>query len=192
MAALAKLDQAYAVEIVSLRKAVQDIAATPEGAVALARFNAGDEEGALAILDDPRKARDVAAARRIATLALEARQRGKQTTGQLIARFEELTRLDPGTHWDWIELGRLYMDAGQLAGAASAASAAASTTADDRDRSAAFAALGDVLVAQGDGPGALAAYRKSLAIHEPLAARDLANTQWQRDLIPQPERLLCE
>ncbi len=67
MAALAKLDQAYAVEIVSLRKAVQDIAATPEGAVALARFNAGDEEGALAILDDPRKARDVAAARRIAT-----------------------------------------------------------------------------------------------------------------------------
>jgi hypothetical protein len=39
-----------------------------------------------------------------------------------------------------------------------------------------------VLVAQGDGPGALAAYRKSLAIREVLAARDTANAQWQRDL----------
>jgi len=39
-----------------------------------------------------------------------------------------------------------------------------------------------VLVAQGDGPGALAAYRKALGIAEALAARDPANTQWQTDL----------
>ena len=39
-----------------------------------------------------------------------------------------------------------------------------------------------MLVAQGDGPGALAAYRKSLEIREALAARDPANTGWQRDL----------
>ncbi len=39
----------------------------------------------------------------------------------------------------------------------------------------------DVLVAQGDGPGALASYRKGLAIREGLAARDPANTEWQRD-----------
>ncbi|MBK9327119.1 MAG: hypothetical protein IPN00_12635 [Hydrogenophilales bacterium] len=38
------------------------------------------------------------------------------------------------------------------------------------------------LLAQGDGPGALAAYRKGLAIAEALAARDPANTEWQRDL----------
>jgi hypothetical protein len=42
--------------------------------------------------------------------------------------------------------------------------------------------IGDVLVAQGDGPGALAAYRKGLDIAEALAARDPANTEWQRDL----------
>ena len=42
--------------------------------------------------------------------------------------------------------------------------------------------IGDVLVAQGDGPGALAAYRKGLAIAEALAARDPANTQWQTDV----------
>ncbi len=39
-----------------------------------------------------------------------------------------------------------------------------------------------MLLAQGDGPGALAAYRNSLPIAEALAARDPANTQWQSDL----------
>ena len=36
-------------------------------------------------------------------------------------------------------------------------------------------------MAQGDGAQALAAYRKGLAIREALAARDPANTGWQRD-----------
>jgi hypothetical protein len=39
-----------------------------------------------------------------------------------------------------------------------------------------------VLVSQGDGPGALAAYQAGLAIAEGLAKRDPANTGWQRDL----------
>jgi hypothetical protein len=42
--------------------------------------------------------------------------------------------------------------------------------------------IGDVLVAQGDGPGALAAYQAGLAIREGLAKRDPANTQWQVDV----------
>ena len=45
VAALAARDRAYAQEIAVFRKAVEDIAATPEGAAALARFNAGDEPG---------------------------------------------------------------------------------------------------------------------------------------------------
>ncbi|MGB7989338.1 MAG: hypothetical protein WCF44_08070, partial [Candidatus Methylophosphatis roskildensis] len=44
-------------------------------------------------------------------------------------------------------------------------------------------------VAQGDGPGALAAYRKGLAIRESLAARDPANTEWQRDLSVSHDRI---
>jgi lipoprotein NlpI len=39
-----------------------------------------------------------------------------------------------------------------------------------------------VLEAQGDLPGALAAYRNSLAIRKALAAKDPGNTQWQSDL----------
>jgi hypothetical protein len=51
-----------------------------------------------------------------------------------------------------------------------------------RDLSVSQNKIGDVLVAQGDGPGALAAYRKGLAIGDALAARDPANVQWQVDV----------
>jgi hypothetical protein len=46
-----------------------------------------------------------------------------------------------------------------------------------------------VLVAQGDGPGALAAYQAGLEIAEGLAKRDPANTQWQRDLSVSHDRI---
>jgi tetratricopeptide (TPR) repeat protein len=53
---------------------------------------------------------------------------------------------------------------------------------DDRALSCAQNGIGDVLMAQGDGTGALAAYQASLAIDEALTKRDPANTEWQRDL----------
>jgi tetratricopeptide (TPR) repeat protein len=52
-----------------------------------------------------------------------------------------------------------------------------------RDLSVSHNKIGDVLVAQGDGPGALAAYRKGLAIGEALAARDPTNSQWAVDVV---------
>ncbi|MGE0645457.1 MAG: DUF4062 domain-containing protein [Nitrospira sp.] len=51
-----------------------------------------------------------------------------------------------------------------------------------RDLSVSQNKIGDVLVAQGDGPGALTSFRKGLAIREGLAARDPANAQWQVDV----------
>ena len=111
--ALAERDRTYAAEIAVFRGAVEDIASTPEGVAALALYNDGDEIGAIAILDDLRTARDAARqvrvnmqsaveARRIATLALDARRKGKLTTNQLIVRFEEIVELDPAVHWDWV------------------------------------------------------------------------------------------
>jgi tetratricopeptide (TPR) repeat protein len=46
-----------------------------------------------------------------------------------------------------------------------------------------------VLVAQGDLPGALAAYRTGLGIMETLAARDAGNMGWQRDLSVSHEKI---
>ena len=48
-----------------------------------------------------------------------------------------------------------------------------------RDLSISHERIGNVLVAQGDCAGALAAYQASLAIREALAKRDPANKQWQ-------------
>jgi tetratricopeptide (TPR) repeat protein len=58
-----------------------------------------------------------------------------------------------------------------------------------RDLSVSHNKIGDVLRAQGDGPGALASYRKGLAIGETLAKRDSENTQWQRDLSVSHDRI---
>ena len=104
VAELAARDQVYAEEIATLRRAVEDIAATPEGLAALERFNNGDEAGALAVLDQLRAARDLAAARRIARLALDARNRAAEgvSTQSVIARYAEITGLDHGAHWDWV------------------------------------------------------------------------------------------
>ncbi|KMO27073.1 hypothetical protein VP06_31910, partial [Methylobacterium aquaticum] len=52
-----------------------------------------------------------------------------------------------------------------------------------RDLSISHDKIGDVLVSQGDGAGALAAYQSGLAIALSLAQRDPANTEWQRDLV---------
>jgi hypothetical protein len=43
--------------------------------------------------------------------------------------------------------------------------------------------IGEVLKAQGDLAGALAAYRDGLAIRKALAAKDPGNTGWQIDLV---------
>jgi hypothetical protein len=51
-----------------------------------------------------------------------------------------------------------------------------------RDLSVSHERIGDVLVAQGDGAGALLAYRKGLEIAEALAGSDPANALWQTDL----------
>jgi tetratricopeptide (TPR) repeat protein len=49
--------------------------------------------------------------------------------------------------------------------------------------------LGDVLLAQGDRDGALAAYRKALEISERLAEQDPQNADWQRFLLVSHNRL---
>ncbi len=116
VAELAARDRAYAREIAVFRSTVEDIAATPEGAEALRVYNAGEEVKALGMLrrlaDARRQAREVrnnietaADYRKEAMLALDARNKGKLTTRDVIAKFEEITQLDPGLHWDWVELG---------------------------------------------------------------------------------------
>lgn len=125
VATLAANDLGYAETIEQFRSSVADIASTTEGLAALARYNAGDEAGALTILDKLRAANDAARkkqsdlasaveGRRIAGLARDARLKGKVTTATVIARYEEVTRLDPGVFEDWLELADDYYESSRL------------------------------------------------------------------------------
>ncbi len=101
------------------------------------------------------------------------------------ASLAEITRLTPRDVWAWIDFGDLWRITGSLGSAADAyrrAEMAARHTGDERDLSVSHDRIGDVLVAQGDRAGALAAYRAALDIAEALARRDPGNAGWQRDL----------
>ena len=101
------------------------------------------------------------------------------------ATIGEIIGLTPDDVWAWIKLGDLWLVTGSLAQAERAyrgAKTAAQRAGDDRDLSVSHNKIGDVLLAQGDRDGALAAYQADLAIAEALARRDLGNTTWQRDL----------
>ena len=100
----------------------------------------------------------------------------------MIARLKEVTQLDAGVHWDWVELGRLYRDVGRLPMARQAAERAAQTATGDRDRSVALDELAAVLVAQGEFIGARTRYQESLDIVERLSADDPSSAGLQRDV----------
>ncbi|GAB4198968.1 MAG: hypothetical protein Tsb002_34230 [Wenzhouxiangellaceae bacterium] len=190
---LARRDRAYAQEIAVFRDAVDDIASTPEGLAALKRYNAGDIAGAIEILDELRAARDLARdaaknvhsaadARLAAILMLEGRDRGEYTTQDVIKRYEEIVALDPRVHWDWVELTRLYVAAGQLQPALTSARQSLATSADDRDQSVAFNELGAIQIALGDLNAALQAFQQSYDILKSLADDDPSSASARRDL----------
>jgi tetratricopeptide (TPR) repeat protein len=190
VAALAAKDRDYAVQIGVFRSSVDDIASTPEGIKALARFNAGDEVGALAILDKLREANermrqarakleDAAEARRISRLALEAHDRGKLPVAAVIARFEEVVALDPGVVADWFELGVLYRDAGRFPDSKKAADGLMAAAKDDHDRSIAFSELSTTLLAQADLTGARSAAEQAVALSRRVAATEPKNAELQ-------------
>jgi tetratricopeptide (TPR) repeat protein len=188
--ALAAQDRQYAVQLSMFRSVVTDIASTQQGAQALERFNAGDEVGAIDILDRlhatnerMREARakleNAAEGRRIAQLALEARTRGKITTQAVIKRFEDVVQLDPGVWNDWLELAHLYVDAGRLTDANHAAAQMGAVARDDNETAQAFSERSDVLHSQGDLIGARAAAENALKISRRAAAADPKNTELQ-------------
>ncbi|MEM8486731.1 MAG: hypothetical protein AAF564_14360 [Bacteroidota bacterium] len=191
--ALEEKDRAYKEEIAVFRDAVEDIISTPEGLIGLARFNSGEDEVAFEIWDRLTAARasarevaknieDAADLRSVAVFALESRKRGQQTTAAVIARFQEVTKLDPGVHSDWVELSRLYTDALNLPAAMQAAQRVAETAENERDRALAYNELGNVLLNQKAFMDAQNSFSEALKLRQRLAESDPTNTEWQRDL----------
>jgi tetratricopeptide (TPR) repeat protein len=180
---LAAKDRQYAAQIALFRSAVTDIASTSDGLNALERFNAGDEVAAIAILDRihavnerMREARakleDAAEDRRIAQLAFEARTRGKITTQAVIARYEQVVRLDPGDPDDWLALCGLYVEAAQLTEARRAVGTLMTVARNDADRAAGYTVKAEVLQATGDLVGARSAALQAIKANQRVVAAE--------------------
>ncbi|ANP47560.1 tetratricopeptide repeat protein [Candidatus Viadribacter manganicus] len=123
---LEQRSSAYQQEIAVFRQTVTEIAATPQGRRALALYAEGDPAAGRELLTRlmetraraERRAADLRQAvdaRRIATLDLDAMKSGRLDTLTVIADFELVTRLDGSQSSDWLQLARLYRDAGRLA-----------------------------------------------------------------------------
>ncbi len=193
IADLAARDRAYAQEIAVFRAAVADIASTPEGVAILTQRRPGNLRQAraqlLALIDTrnaaEQRATDIRRAANLrtgATFALDDRAKGEATTAEVMALYEQVTRLDPSVHWDWIELTRLYVDAGRLSDAQQSANRALALASDLRERSVALIGLGDVLGIQGDLRGARARYEEALSIDRQIAATSALDADTRRDL----------
>src|SRR5262249_34281814 len=156
---------------------------SPEKRAALQRYADGDRRGAMAVLDSLTRAengaRTQAAAianaaelRKLAQLAEDMKDKGELHTQELIARYKEVTQLDPGVVWDWLSLTGLYQEAGRLdqaqATCAKAVELAETTVKQNpssaqakRDASLSYSKLGDVAVEAGDLADARRKYEQS-------------------------------
>src|SRR6266545_1290656 len=192
---IAARDHQFAAEIGEYRHQVASIADSPDPRKleALKRYAEGDRAGGYAALTDLQETEDQAAPkamakrsaagwREIAALARDRKDHGEMDTVQVIAVYEKAQSLDPEDAWGWIELRRLYQEAGRLPDARRAAEKALASAQSDRARSAAQVEIGDVLVASGDLAGARERFEEGLEIDERLAASDPSDERAQRDL----------
>lgn len=121
----------------------------------------------------------VESARNVANLAL------LRDVKKAVRFYRKALEADPEDVESGSLLGEALMVQGDVAGAwlaLSQALASAIRAGDAWGESHANIGCGDVLMAQGDAPRALAAYRRSLVNAKALVKRDPAETRWQRRL----------
>ncbi len=124
--------------------------------------------------------READAARNVASLAVV-----RGDLSKAVRYFQMALEVNPEDLDAALQLGNAWIRRGELdqAGTVFAALIEQAKAAQDLSLEGwGFNGRGDVLVSQGDGPGALAAYQAALVIAEGLSKRDPANTEWQRDL----------
>lgn len=185
---IAARDRRFAAEISEYRKQVVSIASSPDPRKreALRRYSEGERLAAYEDLKLIQRAETKAVAagwRELGALGLDLKDRGEIGTAEALSNFEEAQRLDPDDAWGWIQLLRLYRDAGRRADARHAAEQALEHAEGDRARAAALSDLGDVLVSSGDLAGARVRYESSLKMAEELASSNPGSAEAQRDLI---------
>lgn len=206
---IAAKDQAYAQELAAYRELMTGVVASagPEKLTALERYAAGDRIGAFPVLQQiteaENAARDRAAAvmdaarrkanadnmRALGAQALDMLQRGELTIDKALPIWRQVAELDPGTAWNWVELGRLESRAGHPEAARSAYDQALSRAGNDEDRIAALSGLSDTQIRFNDLAGAAVTMERSVAIAEARAKEAPDNINLRQNLIVSLTRL---
>jgi hypothetical protein len=180
VAALAERDNTYARAVEDLRRNITQIATTPERIALLAQRREGRRAEVRNALDaqirDQRAkgvytsdAAYLADLRALAAITLDDKGNGEATTEDSLARYEEITRLDPTASADWRQLADLYREAGSSASALRAAKRSADTAKSPGDRAAALELVAEMAADARDLRGALDAARQSLEVRQSLA-----------------------
>jgi tetratricopeptide (TPR) repeat protein len=185
----------------TLTALTRQMAESPESrradlAAALAALGRGDTSAAEAeferVLEERGAAAESAAheaaeaARNIANLALLS------DIDKAVRYYRRASELEPERAETWGLLGHACLTAGDTNAAQDALSRAlrqAQKMGDIRVEMAAMVGLGDVATALGDLADASGHYIAAMKLAAALAARDPANTQWQRDLSVSHERI---
>ena len=130
--------------------------------------------------------READAARNVASLALTRGDLSKALRFLQLALEANPEDLEASLH-----LGYIWILFGDLTQAQSVFDAVIHQTGSGGSQQEAwgFNGRGDVLMSQGDGPGALAVYQAGLAITEGLVKHDPENMLWQRDLSVSYQRI---
>jgi hypothetical protein len=180
--ALAKRDEDYARELEIIANVGTDLLATEEGERQLkAYLDGGSWEALDSVLAKIQQKRNSAYFRSRAVVAKTSYDNGKARLAQVIALYQQTVAADPNSHWDWVELTRLYQDSGEQNLALGAANSALETARDDRDREVAHNELGNILL-DSDRTAARGHYKDSLIIAERLSRSDPENVDLMLDL----------
>ncbi len=168
-------------------------APTPAPAMSLGRLALGLAAGLMRFFGSPKQG--TASKAGPGARAEDARRRGAllrlSNVKDALEAYREAAALDPADVWTWINIATLAQQTGTLALAGQATAKAfelAASMAGDgdlgrlRNLAVSHGSIGDVKVAQGDLPGALAAFEEAMAISRRLAQSDPGNAEWQRDL----------
>src|SRR5436305_5288746 len=191
---IASRDRQFAAEIAEYHRQVASIADSPDPRKreALKRYAEGDRAGGYDDLWEIQEAETKAVAagwREIAAIAQDRKDRGEIGTAKAIKPYEKAQAIDADYTWGWIELRRLYEEAGRLPDARHAAEQALAHAPSERDRAVAESELGDVLVVAGDLAGARQRFERCLKILEQVAKANPTNAAAQLDLSISLERL---
>lgn len=159
-AELAKRDEDYARERSILVSTGERLLATSEGRRILDLYNAGGEANwkeAKAVMDEARRARRALDTRDAAVMYSQARAKGLEATGEVIALYEELLRDDPSEANDWLFVSILYRESGEAAKSLQAAQMAARLASGDLAQSRVLIEVARAHRANGDVAASLAA-----------------------------------